>query len=210
MRLTLLALLALSGASIVSALSDTPAFDPGTRSPTILGGWRIADSAAMYDRGAYAFQRGFGFLAADGLISGETEGRNELATAATAEARARRAIEALETSVNLKPGNAYAWASLGWARARIAADDGAIRALRTSWALAPYNRYLADTRVDLVGILTTPGIGVARLSPEDLAALQRDVDTLARFDQATLEFRIKMTPHLSAMVALPVPEPAGG
>jgi tetratricopeptide (TPR) repeat protein len=197
MRFLSLTLLILSGASIVSALSDTPAFDPTARQETVLGDWRVAANTAMYDRGTYAFQRGFGFISADGLISGETEARDELASAAVAEDRAEKAIEALSEAVQLDPGNAHAWASLGWAYARVAQDAAALEAIRTSWKLAPYNRVLADTRVNLIGTLTTPGISIVDLSAEDRSALQRDFDALQMFDKGALKFYAETQPHLA-------------
>ena len=196
MKLLSLALLVLSGASIIVTLSETPAFDPDARRETVLGDWRVAANTAMYDKGAYAFQRGYGFLAADALVSGDTEARDELADPALAEQRALMAIEALKTSVRLDPGNAYAWASLGWGYARIADNKLAIDALRKSWKLAPNNRVLADTRIALIGVLTTPDIEPVILSDIDTLAIQRDFEALHRFDKGAFRFHAETLPHL--------------
>lgn len=200
MKLPILALLILSGASVVSALSNVPAFDAETRASTILGGWRIADGPAMYDRGAYDFQRGYGFLFADALVSSQTEGRGELASSEVSAARAREAMDAFEAAVSLDPGNAHAWTYMSRAYARVAQIEAALAALRASWALAPYNRHLANIRVDLVGILTMPIFGFPDLPPEDVAALQRDMETLNRFSKRTLNFHVEMRPHLLDIV----------
>lgn len=185
---------------MVSALSNTPAFNQETRAGTILGGWRIADSPAMYDKGAYAFQRGYGFLMADALVSGATEGRNELASPETAAARARQAIDAFEIAVSLDPGNAFAWAYLARAYARVAETEAALDALSISWSLAPYNRHLASIRVDLAGIMTTPMFGFPDLSANDLAGLRRDMEALSRFNKRIFDFHVEMRPHLLDIV----------
>lgn len=202
MRFLLLMLLILSGASIFSALSGTPAFDPNARKETILGDWRIASNAAMYDKGAYAFQRGYGFLAADALISGQTEARDELAAADVAAERATQAINALTEAVQLDPGNAHAWASLGWAHARLAENEDAMKALRVSWASAPYNRVLADTRITLIGVLTIPDLSDIKLSADDIQSIRRDGAALEAFDRSGLVFHIDTMPHLADFVAM--------
>lgn len=202
MRVLCVVLLILSGASIVSALSHTPAFDPAARQLTILGDWRVATNAAMYDTGTYEFQRGYGFLAADALVSSDTEARDELATPEVAEDRARQAITALQKSVNLDPGNAHAWASLGWAHARVADDASAVAALRNSWRLASYNHVLAETRINLIGTLTTPGLVTIQLSDRDKEAIQRDAAALARFDREALLFHASALPHLADLAEI--------
>jgi len=201
MRFFGLALLILSGASIFSALSDTPAFDPDARKETVLGGWRIAANTAMYDRGTYAFQRGYGFLAADALFTANTENRDELASADIAEVRALQAIEALKEAVSVDPGNAYAWASLGWGMARIADDQAALEALRTSWKLAPNNRVLADSRIALIGAITMPDISTVELSAADQVSVQQDIANLRLHDENGLQFNIEAHPHLKNIPA---------
>lgn len=203
MRILSLTLLALSGASVISALSGTPAFDPNARQETILGDWRVAVNAAMYDKGTYAFQRGYGFLTADALFSADTEGRGELAPAETAELRAEKAVEALSTAVHLDPGNAHAWASLGWAYARLAENDLALDALRQSWALAPHNRVLADTRLVLVGLLTTPDLTTIALSSDDIQSTKEDAAVMEHFDSRGLQFHIESMAHLEKILEGP-------
>jgi tetratricopeptide (TPR) repeat protein len=202
MRILSLLLLIFSGAAIVSTLSNTPAFDPTARQETVLGDWRVAANTAMYDQGAYAFQRGYGFMAADGLISGDTEARDELASAEMAESRAFKAVEALETAVSLDPGNAHAWLSLAWAHAQLADDVTALDALRTSWGIAPHNRVLAETRLNLIGTLTLPDFAVIELTEGDKEAIQRDVDVLNRFDKSALKFYMETLPHVSMLVRI--------
>lgn len=187
--------------AIWSALSRAPAFNPEVRADTVLGDWRVPLSSALYDPSAYAFQRGYGFLMADVLFSADTEARGEVAPTTLAKWRALQALSALETAVSLNPGNAHAWAQLAWAHARMADDAAALEALRVSWRLAPYNRALADTRINLVGLLSDPSLQIVTLSPDDLAALAADAGTLSRFDRPALAFYRDQLPHLPALNA---------
>lgn len=190
-------LLTLSGASIYVTLSDVPAFNPASRQATVSGGSHVAPPSAMYDNGAYAFQRGYGFLIADGLVSSDTEARDALASRETADQRARAAIAALNEAVRLDPGNAHAWSALAWGNAQIAEDGAALKALRNSWTLAPFNRSLAETRFNLIGTLTSPEFLVVRLTERDTEAIQRDIATLGLFDQDALQFYTELAPHLT-------------
>ncbi|MFK7880684.1 hypothetical protein [Roseobacter sp.] len=202
MRVFYGALLILSGASIFLTLSNVPAFDADLRKPTIFGDWRVATNSAMYDKATYAFQRGYGFLAADALVSSETEAGDEIATIEMAEKRARAAVDALEESIDSDPGNAHAWASLAWGHARLGADEIALTSLRNSWELAPYNRVLAATRVNLVSIVTTPELANIRLSEQDIQAVKRDFSTLRRFDHETFEFYTDAAPYLKELAGI--------
>lgn len=197
MRVFLVLLLCLSGAAIFKALSDTPAFSPAARKETVLGDWRIPEGPAMYDPGTYAFQRGYGFLAADGVITAETEAPDEIASLEVSMQRAETARDALLEAVFLDPGNAYAWASLGWAEAQLAEDEAALAALRVSWQVAPNNRILADRRLGLVGTLTTPDLQIITLEPPDMTAIQRDIEALTRYDRGSLRFHMELNPHLA-------------
>ncbi len=194
-------LLCLSLMSIWSALSTSPAFSPAARAVGLLGDWRVAAGPAMYDPAEYAFQRGYGYLVADALFSADTETVGEIAPSELADQRAQQAIEAFETSVSLAPGHAYAWAELAWAYARMARDDDALSALRTSWSLAPHNRQLADTRINLAGLLSDPETAIVTLSGQDFAALSADAHTLARTDRQTLSIYAEDLPHLAAALA---------
>lgn len=205
MRILSAALLILSGASVYSALSETPAFDHGSREATVLGDWRVAANAAMYDAGTYHFQRGYGFLAADAILSADTEGRNEIASEETAQDRVLAARDALVTSVNLDPANAHTWASLAWAHARLADDEIAIGALKNSWALAPYNHTLANTRLALIGSLTMPGVVSIELSDNNIEAIERDFHALNHFDKRAFNFHTQSLPHLAEVYAVSIP-----
>ena len=103
MRVITLLLFVMGVFSVWTTLGQTPAFNPSVRAETLMGGWRIPATDAMYDPGAYAFQRGYAFLMADMSISADTETRDEIASANVAEMRARQAISALNTPCPLIP-----------------------------------------------------------------------------------------------------------
>jgi len=199
MRVMMVILLIFSGASIWLTLHQTPAFNPKLLADTVVGDGRIADNAAMYDPGTYAFQRGFGFLIADALNSADGQARDQIAPLEQAADRARRAAEAFEIAVARDPGNAHAWATLAWARARLGDNSGAMQALRVSWEISPNNKALADTRLNLIGLLTDPEIGSTEPTQTDRAAIARDLEVLGRFDPRALSIYMDISPHLAPL-----------
>jgi hypothetical protein len=201
MRFLMLLLLFFSGASIWLTLSKTPAFNPRLIADTVIGDGRIIENAAMYDPGTYAFQRGYGFLISDALVSSDTVERDEVASAELAADRARLADEAFELAVSLDPGNAYAWATLAWARARLGNNSSAMVALRVSWEIAPNNSVLADTRLNLAGLLTNPEIGFIEPTEVDRAAMAQDMEVLRLFNPRTLAAYMESSPHLVELPA---------
>ncbi len=82
----------------------------------------------------------------------------------------------------------------------MAEDHEALEALRVSWRLAPANTILAETRVNLAGLLSEPDLKVITLSESDLASVINDFQTLSRFDQAALEYYRSTLPHLKNLV----------
>jgi hypothetical protein len=199
MRLLMFVLLFFSGASIWLTLRQTPAFNPGLVADTAVGEGRIFDAAAMYDPGVYAFQRGYGFMVVDALILPDTQEANSGAPTEMAADRARLAVEALEIAVTLDPGNAHAWAILAWARARLGNDLGAMEALHVSWKIAPNSKALADTRLNLSGLLTDPEVGIIEPTNAERASMARDVKVLRLFDPRALARYMEINPHLAAL-----------
>jgi len=199
MRFLMLMLLLFAGASIWQTLHRTPAFNPQLIADTVIGDGRILEGTAMYDPGAYAFQRGYGFLIADSLISPDPQESDQAASIARAADRARLAVEALELAVSLDPGNAHAWASLAWAHARLGNDLEAMEALHVSWEIAPHNMALADTRLNLVGVLTDPEIGFAEPTEAERVSMARDMEVLSLFDRPALSKHMETSPHLAAL-----------
>jgi hypothetical protein len=199
MRFMMIVLLIFSGASIWLTLRQTPAFNPQLIADTVVGDGRVFEGPAMYDLGAYAFQRGYGFLIADTLISPDTQESDQDASSELAADRARLAVEALELAVSQDPGNAHAWAFLAWARARLGNNSGAMEALHVSWKIAPNNKALADMRLNLAGLLTDPEIGFTEPTKAERASMARDMEVLSLFDRRALAMHMEIIPHQASL-----------
>ena len=178
-----------SGATLFSVLSGTPAFNATLREENVFGGQQLQNSAAMYEEPAYLFQVGTSYLRADLLTSSETGAASDYAPIDMALFRAELARDLFSLSVEDDPANAHAWTSLAWAETLIGETDAARAALRRSWRLAPYNRQLAERRASLFEVLYAPDIPELSIDPstEEQTAFTRDLSTLQRFDQASYE-----------------------
>ena len=193
MRFLMLILLIFSGGSIWQTLKQTPAFNPGLLAETVVEGGRVFSNRAMYDPGTYAFQRGYGFLMA--AVS------KEVKTSEAAAEHTRLAVEALEIATIQDPGNAHAWAALAWAHAFLGDEIGAYDALRVSWQIAPNNKPLADTRLNLVGLLTDPEIELTEPNKTDRAAIRQDIEVLSRFAPRAIAIYLERNPRLAVLAA---------
>jgi tetratricopeptide (TPR) repeat protein len=198
-RLLMLALLVFATTVVVTTLGSTPAFNPRLVADTVVGDGRTALSPAMYDRGAYDFQRGYAFLMADAILPGDIDAWRSSIAPVESRYRAAQARDALASAVRHDPGNAHAWAHLAWAQARLGDRAGALEAWRRSTEIAPYSGILASTRLDLVGLLSVPEEGWGALTEADLAAIARDLAVLARFDARALASRMEASPRLAAL-----------
>ena len=186
-RLMMLVLLVFSSLVVWKTLTQTPAFNRQLVSDTIIGEGRLFNSRFMYDRGAYEYQRGFGYLATTEKTPGFRSADAERASPAALKYRAYKAMDALETAVSLDPGNARAWVALAWARASLNDRSGSVDALRVSWEIAPNNRTLAIRRLSLVGILAASGTHPVELTEQDRTAVSRDTDVLEQFEPRRLD-----------------------
>jgi tetratricopeptide (TPR) repeat protein len=198
-RILMLALLAFAATVVVTTLGRTPAFNPRLVADTVVGEGRTALSPAMYDRGAYDFQRGFGFLMADAILPGDLDAWRNSVAPVEARYRAAQARDALASAVRHDPGNAHAWAHLGWAKARLGDRAGALAAWRRSTEIAPNSGILASMRLDLVSLLSEREEGWGALSDADLAAIARDLSVLARFDPRALAVHMETSPRLAGL-----------
>ena len=147
-------LIGLAVFNLSQLMSDSPAFDASVRTPGIFGDWRVPIRSAYFDLADYQYQLAFGFLQTDVLVSGATEGPDEIASIDTIFDRSARAAELLNSSVALAPGNADAWTALGWAEAFSGDLELARQAMRNSWSLAPYNLDLSFRRVSFYDFLS--------------------------------------------------------
>ncbi len=179
----------LAAYNITSVITTTPAFAEAERVEGVSGTWRLRTSTALYDRSEYLFQLGYGYLNGDLQDINRGTDISALGSADEAVARARQAIELLEDSLELSPGNAHAWAAL--AKAHMAAGDlgTALDATRTSWALAPHNGTLSIVRLEIVE-------GLLELSEEaELFGFSEDVVSLSDEDEAraNVDYKVAAT-----------------
>tara|TARA_R110002049_G_scaffold23781_3_gene84427 strand:+ start:30732 stop:31301 length:570 start_codon:yes stop_codon:yes gene_type:complete len=181
-------------------LGATPAFNPKMLSDTVIGDGRVPTREAMYDPGSYDFERGFGYLMADALISGDTESRSETAPGELAIQRAQLAQVALDKALRADPGNAHAWAALAWARIRQGDEGGATDALNVSWNIAPYNLNLARTRLDLASVLAEfSDLNLEQLDASK-AGILRDVIVMKDNDEIGYQFLMETSEALSILI----------
>lgn len=204
LRWTMLLMLGFFGFVVVETLGKTPAFNPQLVANTIIGDGRIFLSRMMYDQGEYEFQRGYGFLNADAVIAAETGLPGETASKGANRYRAFEARDALLSAVRIDPGNAHAWAALAWAYVRLDDLPESVNALRISWEIAPHNATLAKTRVNLVGLLTFPGLDRALWNEDDLHAFFRDIDVLEEHAPRSLQLYQELYAHLFQSKSLQV------
>lgn len=179
-----------------------PAFDAEARQEGALGDWRLPLGAAMYDRGVYLFQLGYGFANLDdSILLGGAAAAPEGFVDDPVE-RAERAILLLSDAVELDPGNAHAWAWLAWSHSAVGEMDKARETMAIAWELAPYNRELAVTRLDFATIVqelsTFEGEGVPPLNEIEVAAVKKDYAVLGLRDEDLLEEYLGLLPFLAA------------
>lgn len=183
---TLLGFLGLALVAIGSVARNSPAFSVSLRQESVLGDWRVPVSGALYDRGAYNFQVGYGYLRGDdlALMVGDEA---ELPDFETYLARMEAAVRNFEASLLSGPGNADAWTALAWARFLTEDLPGSENALRTSWVLAPHNSSEAIERIGLVLALDEV-LGVSwRADTTASSAVLNDLDTLRTYDAGYFE-----------------------
>ena len=142
----------------------------------------------MYDRGAYLFQLGVGYMNADALSFAGIEAPDEVATTETAGARAAQAETYLTDSLRLDPANAHAWTTLAQALAVQGKVPEARDALLQAAALAPTNPRSATARALLLRTFDTLSEdgSVDALTEEERAVLERDLVVLETLWPRTL------------------------
>ena len=174
-----LALLGLCAGATVAMISAAPAFNAQERRDNVFDQTVVMLGSQMYDPARYLMQQAVSYIRAD-LLSGEA------APIEVVMERGETAIALMEQSLAQSPGNAQGWAIMAWAQLYAGSSDAAIAALRHSWALAPHNYGLARERMDLALVLFTPlpdlepalPGDVPALTPEDRAAILRDMETI--------------------------------
>ncbi len=199
MRFLLITLFVLSAMSVGKTLGQMPAFNPALRAETVLGGDRTVLATAMYDIGSYQYQRGYGFLNADLLVTTATGELLGIATEEEAASQADKARNALTQAVRHDPGNTHAWVALAWAEARMGNIQDAVSALRTSWQNGPYNRAIAEGRLNLLDVLVDPEFVQVDLTEEDLASIAKDLAVLQKYDPRSAQYFLNASPLLNTL-----------
>ena len=120
--------------------------------------------------------------------------------------RADTAIEFLEESVLLDPGNAHAWAALGDAQSLLGDMEGARQAMAISAALAPTNVQLADTRLTFAALLDELVHGefeeIESITDDEWSWITQDADVLKEYSRRRLPPADLASPRFSSIVSL--------
>ncbi|MEM6741334.1 MAG: hypothetical protein AAF646_14585 [Pseudomonadota bacterium] len=136
-----------------SVIHQAPVFNDQLLLAGVTGGSRLRHIPAMYDRGAYLFQTGSGFLNADlALLDGEG-GDVGAASYEVATARLELAATYLTESLRFDPSNPLAWQGLAQASLALGDLHNAEGSYLRSVALAPHHVDLALARVFFVSEL---------------------------------------------------------
>ncbi|MEM1146092.1 MAG: hypothetical protein AAGI88_26270 [Pseudomonadota bacterium] len=186
LTLTLLGFLGTAVFAIVSVARNSPAFSVSLRVDSVLGDWRVPVSSALYDKGKYHFQIGYGYLRGDdlALMVGEEA---ELPDFETYIARMQAATGNFEISLLSLPGQADTWTALAWTRFLTEDLAGSEHALRVSWDLATHNSSEAIERIGLVLALDEVLSASWRDDAVASEAVLNDLRTLKKYDPAYLD-----------------------
>ncbi len=180
--------------SLGLVLLRAPATAPDLRARAITGDWRLAHGAAHYDLARYHYQIGFGYLQADAAP--------EVSTGASADVALSlgpgQAAAHFRKSLSLAPGRAAAWTGLAWAELLDGNEAAALRAIATSWALAPHSVGEAPERLAFADLLLANGLGIEKLRPH-ARAIERDFRVLALHRPAAFATISGQAPEIAAL-----------
>lgn len=181
--------------NFASVFASSPAFNSTERLESVVGGWRVPNAAAHYDKAEYLLELGFTYLNEIGVTFDPDTSEVTIIDIEELDVRTDKALELLEQSLQLDPANASAWTYLAQAQGR-AEDTDAMRAsLAQSWAFAPNNIQLAPLRLELVIQIYLmhqfDPDQTSALSEAEVAAARRDALVLSA--QSPEEFELLMT-----------------
>ncbi|MFK7849075.1 MAG: hypothetical protein AB8G77_27555 [Rhodothermales bacterium] len=182
-RILTVALLVGALANFAVVFKSSPAFNGNERLESVVGGWRVLNSASHYDKAEYQLELAYGYLNELGLALDPETGKMGLIDVEEMNARTSKAIELLDQVILLDPANASAWAYLAQAHSRNGEFDAMRENLNRSWALAPNNLQLAPLRLSLVMMIEQ----VWKNAPENAAPLSDDEIASAHRDGAVLQ-----------------------
>ena len=176
-----------------------PAFNADLRKASDDAAWDVPDRLAHYDQARYLYHLAYAQMQVDEDIPEEVENLPEAQALAETIKRARML---LTESLAINPSNAHVWSQLALAQTLDGAHDMALESLKTSWALAPNNAQMAETRLYVVAsILDQMPEAVEHFQAED-PEIQRDMQALSSFSPVTLEFFLETSPLLAEFQAL--------
>ncbi len=153
--------LCVGGAALVLVVAQSPALNTDLRTNGVTGDWRLAHGPGHYNLGIYHYQTGYGFLQADAApeVTTATESTATLADGLD------QAAHHFRESLRYAPGRAAAWTGLAWAELLAGNEGAALRALETSWRLAPHSVGEAPDRLAFADLLLATGMDIEFLRP---------------------------------------------
>jgi len=177
-RLFTVAVLIGAVANFGAVFGSSPAFNSNERRESVVGGWRVPNAAAHYDKAEYLLELGYTYLNELNLIYDPVGGNATVISMEEMEARTLKALNLIGGSLRLDPANASGWAYLALAQGRSNDIDAMRASLERSWHLAPNNVQLAPLRLQLVMQIYQTGLHepdrVAALSDQEIASARRD------------------------------------
>jgi len=187
-----------------TVFASSPAFNSDERREAVVGGWRVPNAAAHYDKAEYLLELGYAYLNEPGLDYDPAIGEVGVISIEELEARTLKALDLIVGSLRLDPANASGWTYLAQAQGR-RNDIGAMRtSLARSWGLAPNNVQLAPLRLQLVMQIYQTGRHeserVAALSDQEIASARRDAMILNAQSPGELENLISDDVALRALL----------
>ena len=168
--------------NFATVFASSPAFNSNERLESVVGGWRVSNTTAHYDKAEYLLELGLTYLNEIGVTYDPDSVNVTVIGTEELEVRIQKALDLLDQSLQLDPANASAWVYLAQAQG-LSNDIEAMRdSLQRSWGLAPNSLQLAPQRLQLVmqiyySRLDAP-VQVAPLSEREIASARRDAVVL--------------------------------
>lgn len=177
-RVLMVAVLIAAVVNVSTVFRTSPAFNSDERMESVVGGWRVPNTASHYDKAEYRLELAYGYLNELGLTYDPETGQTGFIDDAELKARMLKAQEHIAEVIRLDPANASAWAYQAQAQNGLNEFDNMRDSLNHSWSLAPHNLQLAPLRLRLAIILDQHAKNmsptVTPLTTEEIAAIRRD------------------------------------
>lgn len=180
-----LGILGIGAGAALGLIASAPAFNADLRRANVFDQDILQLGSDMYDLPDYLMQQAVSFQRADLIAFSGPDDSQAAASVEVVADRGKAGAALMAESLALDPGNAPGWAVMAWAQLYAGDLDAAQTALRHSWTLAPYNRALAQERIDLALVLFDPFLSdmPEPLADADRAGMLRDFEVLRRHGQ---------------------------